>query len=62
MKSGPYSRAVAPKAPRPAPAVRVKTEVRGGVLYIVGRCGATPVASPAIAQSFGGALARAGLL
>jgi hypothetical protein len=36
MKSGPYSRAVAAKAPRPAPA--------------------------AVAQAFGGALARAGLL
>ena len=66
-KRGPYSRAIENAADKeakatPSPSARIVTETRNGVLHVIGRNGAHPVASPAIAQSFGGALLRAGLL
>jgi hypothetical protein len=51
-------------APAPVPAPPpVRTETRNGVLYVVDRAGGlSPVASPAIAQSYARALRGAGLL
>lgn len=65
MTPGLYSRAVKTAAKRPAPvALRpVRTEERNGVLYVLGRDGQilAPVASLAIAQTYGAALQRAGI-
>ncbi len=49
------------RAPSPIPPPAVRTETRNGVLYVIDRLGASPVASPAIAQTYARALRVAGL-
>lgn len=51
-----------PPSPPPAPVSEpIRTETRNGVLYVVDRFGATPVASPEIAASYARALRGAGI-